>query len=107
MPDTNTETVAEHALALYFAVKRDVVRMHEWTMRGGEWGRLGTGIGGMNTFEGGGARGCSSEVVGIIGGGKIGRGLSFPFLLLLGAFLSVPRRIPSHLLIASASRSPK
>ncbi|KAG4029636.1 hypothetical protein MFRU_015g01720 [Monilinia fructicola] len=76
MPDTNTETVAEHALALYFAVKRDVVRMHEWTMRGGEWGRLGTGIGGMNTFEGGGARGCSSEVVGIIGGGKIGTTIS-------------------------------
>ncbi|KAF7866932.1 hypothetical protein EAF04_005773 [Stromatinia cepivora] len=71
MPDTNTETVAEHAIALYFAVKRDVVNMHEWTLRGKEWGRKGTGILDMNTLDGGGARECKSEVLGIVGGGKI------------------------------------
>ncbi|CCD56672.1 hypothetical protein BofuT4_P144800.1 [Botrytis cinerea T4] len=76
MPDTNTETVAEHALALYFAVKRDVVSLHEWTMRGKQWAKEGTGILGMNTWEGGGARGCKSEVVGVVGGGKIGIAIS-------------------------------
>lgn len=76
MPDTNTETVAEHAIALYFAVKRDIVSMHEWTMRGEEWERKGTGILDMNTFYGGGARGCKNEVVGIVGGGKIGTAIS-------------------------------
>ncbi|KAJ8060012.1 hypothetical protein OCU04_011623 [Sclerotinia nivalis] len=76
MPDTNTETVAEHAIALYFAVKRDVVNMHEWTMRGENWGRKGTGILDMNTLDGGGARGCKNEVVGIVGGGKIGTAIS-------------------------------
>ncbi|KAF7882813.1 uncharacterized protein EAF02_006176 [Botrytis sinoallii] len=72
MPDTNTETVAEHAVALYFAVKRDVVMDDE----GGAVGEPGTGILGMNTWEGGGARSCRSEVVGIVGGGKIGLAIS-------------------------------
>ncbi|TGO57821.1 hypothetical protein BOTNAR_0193g00160 [Botryotinia narcissicola] len=66
MPDTNTDTVAEHALALYFAVNRDVVSMHEWTMKAERWASQGTGILGMNTWEGGGARSCRSEVVGIL-----------------------------------------
>ncbi|KAI9643348.1 hypothetical protein NHQ30_007967 [Ciborinia camelliae] len=76
MPAMNTETVAEHALALYFAVRRDVVQMHEWVMRGAEWASVGTGTAGMNTYGGGGARGCSEEVVGIVGGGKIGTAIS-------------------------------
>ncbi|KAF7896187.1 hypothetical protein EAF00_006202 [Botryotinia globosa] len=76
MPDTNTDTVAEHALALYFAVKRDVVSMHEWTMKAERWASQGTGILGMNTWQGGGARSCRSEVVGIVGGGKIGLAIS-------------------------------
>ncbi|KAB8288839.1 hypothetical protein EYC80_010742 [Monilinia laxa] len=60
-------------------------------MRGGEWGRLGTGIGEMNTFEGGGARGCSSELVGIIGGGKIGTTIS-SFCQALGMRVQISER---------------
>jgi lactate dehydrogenase-like 2-hydroxyacid dehydrogenase len=36
VPAASNEAVAEHAIALYFAVRRNVVQMHEMTMQGEE-----------------------------------------------------------------------
>jgi glycerate dehydrogenase len=39
VPARNTDSVSEHAFALYFAVRRRVVKMHEFAMDGGRWGK--------------------------------------------------------------------
>jgi lactate dehydrogenase-like 2-hydroxyacid dehydrogenase len=67
VPAASNESVAEQAIALFFALRRQVVRMHEftapgmWPVKGSlkdEWGELpGT---------------CREEVVGVFGGGELG-----------------------------------
>lgn len=68
-PAQNTSTVAEHALSLYFAVKRRIVGLDEFTKEGEGWKRQGMCVG---EFRGVMPRVCDEEVVGIIGYGALG-----------------------------------
>ncbi|CAD0099742.1 unnamed protein product [Aureobasidium mustum] len=67
-PAQNTSTVAEHALSLYFAVKRRIVGLDEFTKEGEGWKKQGMCVG---EFRGVMPRVCEEEVVGIIGYGAL------------------------------------
>jgi len=68
VPAASNESVAEHAIALFFAARRKVVRMHGLTVSGGEWGKTGSLKNEFGECPGT----CREEVVGIIGGGELG-----------------------------------
>jgi len=74
IPAASNEAVAEHAIALYFALRRNVVRMHELTAGGQRWvekGSLAKDFGSIpNT--------CRDEVMAIFGGGELGKSWSLP-----------------------------
>ncbi|KAM3081259.1 hypothetical protein ACMFMG_005216 [Clarireedia jacksonii] len=65
----SNEAVSEHALGLYFALRRNVVGMHELTREGKEWVQRRSLTG---HFWGGLIGGLKKEVVGIVGGGELG-----------------------------------
>lgn len=68
VPAASNESVAEHAIALFFALRRNIVNMHEVTVEGTQWikhGSLAPAWGGMPVT-------CKEEVMGIIGGGELG-----------------------------------
>jgi len=68
VPAASIEAVAEHALALFFALRRNVVVLHELTVGTDEWVKKLSLKG-----EFGGCPGtCREEVVGILGGGELG-----------------------------------
>jgi lactate dehydrogenase-like 2-hydroxyacid dehydrogenase len=68
VPAASIESVAEHALALFFALRRNVVVLHELTVGTDEWVKKLSLKG-----EFGGCPGtCREEVVGILGGGELG-----------------------------------
>lgn len=66
-PSATIEAVAEHAIALYFAVKRQILQMHKWVMES-KWEADPSGMG---AFEGL-PLPCSKEILGIVGYGRIG-----------------------------------
>lgn len=68
IPSASAESVAEHAFALYFAVKRKVVELHNLTLRGKEWPAKRTVI---HTFNGL-PRTCRMDVLGVVGYGTLG-----------------------------------
>jgi phosphoglycerate dehydrogenase-like enzyme len=68
-PAQNTSTVAEHAISLYFAVKRRIVELNEVTKQADIW--KGQGMC-MSVFKGVMPRVCEEEIVGIIGYGALG-----------------------------------
>lgn len=68
VPAASNESVAEHAIALFFAVRRNIVEMHEMTAQGEEWPKQGT----LKSYWGGVPRTCREEVMGILGGGELG-----------------------------------
>lgn len=68
-PAQNTSTVAEHALSLYFAVKRRITELDVVTKGGEMWKNQGMCMG---VFRGTMPRICEEEVVGIIGYGALG-----------------------------------
>lgn len=68
-PAATTEAVAEHAIALYFAAKRNIVRGHNWVISGQEWELDSTGMSAYERLP----TPCSQDTLGIIGYGKIGR----------------------------------
>ncbi|KAJ8063475.1 hypothetical protein OCU04_007351 [Sclerotinia nivalis] len=76
VPAANIEAVSEHGLTLYMALRRNVVGMHERTREGREWKEKGILTGG---FYGGLMAGFKGEVVGIVGGGELGKEGDFPF----------------------------
>lgn len=80
VPAASNESVAEQAIALYFALRRRVVRMHGLTVQGSKWGVQGT----LKAEFGDCPRTCREEIVGIIGGGELGMCRVFS---LLGFFL--------------------
>ncbi|CAD0109555.1 unnamed protein product, partial [Aureobasidium uvarum] len=69
-PAQNTSTVAEHALSLYFAVKRKIVELDRFTKEGEKWKAQGTS---STEFKGVMPRICEEEIVGIIGYGALGK----------------------------------
>lgn len=76
VPAASNEAVAEHAIALYFALRRNVVLLHELTAEGEEWvqkGSLATRFVGLPGT-------CREEIMCVLGAGELG--------LSLGSFLS-------------------
>lgn len=68
-PAATTEAVAEHAIALYFAAKRNIVRAHNWVMSGKEWEHDSTGMSAYDRLP----SPISQDTLGLIGYGKIGK----------------------------------
>lgn len=68
VPAASNESVAEQAIALFFALRRRVVSMHELTVAGERWGKQVTLKGEFGDCP----RTCRQEVVGILGGGELG-----------------------------------
>jgi glycerate dehydrogenase len=71
-PHGNVESVATHAMALYFAARRAVPLMHWRTVRDGEWKARGSITGYMRDPTGRPPPTCAEEVCGIVGFGHIG-----------------------------------
>ncbi|KAF7557923.1 hypothetical protein G7Z17_g295 [Cylindrodendrum hubeiense] len=72
-PNCNADVVAEHALALYFAVRRTLLPTMR-DLRAGEWPRRGTLMKG-SFVAGKPPRGCRDETAAIIGYGHVGKNL--------------------------------
>lgn len=68
VPAASNESVAEHAISLFFALRRKVVRMHGLTVEGSLWGKTGSLKDEFGECPGT----CREEVVGVIGGGELG-----------------------------------
>lgn len=69
VPAASNESVAEHAIALFFALRRNIVAMHEMTAQGEEWPKKGS----LTSYWGGIPHTCREEVMGILGGGELGQ----------------------------------
>ncbi|PMD42234.1 hypothetical protein L207DRAFT_510472 [Hyaloscypha variabilis F] len=72
VPAASVESVSEHALALFFALRRNVVGMHELTVETDEWVKKWS----LKDEFGGFPGSCREEVVGILGGGELGTRLA-------------------------------
>ena len=68
VPAASNESVAEHAIALFFALRRNVIQMHEMTVQGILWPQKGA----LVSYWGGMPGTCKEEVMGILGGGELG-----------------------------------
>ena len=64
----SSEAVAEHAIAFFLAVKRHIIRLHELTMAGTEWPRMGSMVGEFHGLP----KPCSQQTLGLIGYGNLG-----------------------------------
>lgn len=81
----NSETVAEHALALYFATRRSLVTIHntltdfgaDGQRRPNEWKAKGSMNERMRDGTGAPPRTCREEVAGIVGYGAVGKFTQF------------------------------
>lgn len=71
-PHCNAVSVAEHAIALYFAVRRSVALVHT-LVRAGEWPKRGMLQETLNGPGGKPPRTCRDETLGIIGYGAVGQ----------------------------------
>ncbi|KAF1816366.1 hypothetical protein P152DRAFT_388889 [Eremomyces bilateralis CBS 781.70] len=73
-PGVMMEAVAEHAVGLYFAARRRIVRTMDLSVgRATEWKTRESVAGRMHMADGGAPLTCREEVVGVVGWGKIGR----------------------------------
>lgn len=91
VPAASIESVAEHAIALFFALRRNVVAMHELTVRTDEYVQKYS----LKNDFGGCPGTCREEVVGILGGGPLGTHFSsIPSLHFSSIFPS--RSLPSR-----------
>ncbi|TQV97117.1 glycerate dehydrogenase [Cordyceps javanica] len=72
-PGANTETVANHVLAMYFAGRRHLVHLHNTVLRTDEWTRKYSLSSALNDPKGRPPMTCKDETVGIVGYGAIGR----------------------------------
>ncbi|KAI1417056.1 hypothetical protein F5Y13DRAFT_103762 [Hypoxylon sp. FL1857] len=71
-PHCNAVSVAEHALALYFAVRRSVTLSHTMVRAGG-WPKMGTMQKALDGPDGKPPRTCRDETLGVIGYGAVGK----------------------------------
>lgn len=69
VPAASSEAVAEHAIALYLAVKRRIVHLHRLTIEGIEWPQRGSLVGEFNGLP----EPCSQQSLGLIGYGSLGK----------------------------------
>ncbi|KAF4637399.1 hypothetical protein G7Y89_g697 [Cudoniella acicularis] len=69
IPSASAEAVAEHAIALYLAVKRRIVELHTVTKEGLEWPERKLTIHRFGYLP----RTCRSETMGIVGYGTLGK----------------------------------
>lgn len=93
VPAASVESVAEHAIALFFALRRNIVGMHDLTIGGEEYVKKYS----LKDEFGGCPGTCREEVVGIFGGGPLGGFvffLSSAFRFDFGIFLLVELTIP-------------
>lgn len=74
IPAASNESVAEHATAFYFASRRNVVKMHGLMVGGEEWVKRWSL---KDEFPFGAPRTARQEVVGIFGGGELGKFRAF------------------------------
>lgn len=84
-PSANTESVANHAIAMYFACRRRLLTMHHTMFKTDEWKTQGTVTRKMLSRDHGLPLSCQEEVVGIIGYGAIG---TYPRLEQIQLFLT-------------------
>lgn len=68
VPAQNTDSVAEHAFALYYALRRRIMPLHELTMDGVSWGKGPA----FRLFEGGPPRTNAEECLVVVGYGALG-----------------------------------
>ena len=71
VPAQNTDSVSEHAFALYFALRRRVIEMHELAMNGKSW-EANIGVLVPNSFGRPGPRVNAEETLVVIGYGALG-----------------------------------
>ncbi|KAJ5105373.1 glycerate dehydrogenase [Penicillium alfredii] len=72
-PNANSDSVAEHVLALYFASRRRLLRVHNSVLGSDEWPKRGTLTHLMNSVDGQLPLTCRDEVVGVVGNGAVGQ----------------------------------
>ncbi|KAK2607976.1 hypothetical protein N8I77_006615 [Diaporthe amygdali] len=77
----NTESVAEHALSLYFATRRSLVTVHNTLSdfgpgRPNEWKSKGSLNGLMRDGVGAPPRTCTQEIAGVVGYGAVGSNIA-------------------------------
>lgn len=86
-PHCNTSAVAEHAIGMYFAVRRSIPRSHRLT-QAGEWAKRGILLNVLYGTDGRAPRTCRDEIVGILGYGGVGES-TFPFFIPLRVALVI------------------
>ncbi|CEJ54321.1 hypothetical protein PMG11_00639 [Penicillium brasilianum] len=90
-PAATTEAVAEHAIALYFAAKRNIVRAHNWVLSGKEWELEPTGMTAYDRLP----TPISQDTMGLVGYGKIGKQIEkFARALGMNVLIADRRGIP-------------
>ncbi len=72
-PNANTETVANHVLAMYFASRRHLVQLHNTVLETDEWTKTFALTSVLNDPSGSPPMTCRDETVGIVGYGAIGK----------------------------------
>ncbi|OAR00250.1 hypothetical protein LLEC1_03467 [Akanthomyces lecanii] len=71
-PNANTETVANHVLAMYFASRRHLMQLHSIVLQTDEWTKTFSLTSALNDPTGSPPMTCREETVGIVGYGAIG-----------------------------------
>lgn len=74
-PNCNTDTVANHALAMYFATRRHLMQLHNAVFGTDEWMKKSSLTSVLKGPDGRPPMTCQDETVGIIGYGSVGRSL--------------------------------
>lgn len=71
-PDSNTQSVAEHALALFLATRRSIPRIQHHVFTSQQWTDTGSLTNKLNLPSGGKPASLKNETVGIMGFGAVG-----------------------------------
>lgn len=72
-PSSNAQSVAEHAISLYFASRRRILTVHHAMLNSNRWTEQGTLADTLNLANGQKPLSCREETVGIIGFGAVGQ----------------------------------
>lgn len=72
-PNSNAQSVAEHAVSLYFASRRRILTVHHAMLNSNRWTEHGTLTDTLDLANGQKPLSCQEETVGIIGFGAVGQ----------------------------------